>query len=117
MSVRNSHSIPEEPISVGKKTTRQVLIGPDEGPNFSMRVFTIQPDGEMPNHTNTVEHEQYVLQGTAEIGIGKEVFTVGKGDIVFIPAGIPHWYRTLGNESFKFLCLIPNLNDEITIIK
>ena len=52
----------------------------------------------MPNHTNTVEHEQYVLQGAATIGIGDEEFQVKAGDVVYIPAGVPHWYRSEGEE-------------------
>jgi len=70
----------------------------------------------MPNHTNSVEHEQYVLKGAAEVGIGPEVYRVSEGDVVFIPANIPHWYRTVGDEPFRFLCLIPNQPDSIRIV-
>ena len=70
----------------------------------------------MPNHTNSVEHEQYVLNGAAEVGIGPEVHRVSKGDVVFIPANIPHWYRTVGDEPFQFLCLVPNQPDSIRIV-
>ena len=41
----------------------------------------------MPRHTNTVEHEQYVLRGHACIGIGEETYEVKTGDVVFIPEG------------------------------
>ena len=63
MSCKNIQEIPAEPVSAGSGTIRQVLIGPDVGPNFSMRRFVMAPGGGMPNHTNTVEHEQYVLGG------------------------------------------------------
>jgi quercetin dioxygenase-like cupin family protein len=52
----------------------------------------MEPGGGMPDHTNTVEHEQYVLRGHASIGIGNEVFDVRARDVVFIPEGVPHWY-------------------------
>lgn len=117
MPVKHINEIPKETVQAGSKTTRQILIGPEEGPNFAMRRFTIEPGGKMPPHTNTVEHEQYVLKGRAQIGIGDEVFEVKKNDIVFIPAGIPHWYKTLGEEPFEFLCMVPNKPDKITLLQ
>ena len=117
MSVKHSNEIQGETVGAGKATTRQVLIGPEEGPNFAMRVFTIQPGGSMPNHGNTVEHEQYVLDGQADIGIGDRNYTVQKGDVVFIPANVPHWYKCKGDVAFKFLCMVPNKKDEITILE
>ena len=71
----------------------------------------------MPNHTNTVEHEQYVLRGRARIGIGEQVMEVSADDVVFIPAGTPHWYETVGEEPFEFLCVVPNLPDRIDLVE
>ena len=116
MSVKHSETIPGEMVTGGNNTTRQVLISEQEGPNFAMRLFTIQPEGDMPKHTNSVEHEQYVLSGRAQIGIANEVYTVAQGDVVFIPANTSHWYKTIGDEPFKFLCLVPNREDKVTII-
>ena len=114
--VTSASSVPFNPVEAGRKTTMQVLIPPDRAPHFAMRCFTIEAGGGMPNHTNSVEHEQYVLNGAAEVGIGPEVHRVSKGDVVFIPANIPHWYRTVGDEPFQFLCLVPNQPDSIRIV-
>lgn len=70
----------------------------------------------MPAHTNSVEHEQYVLRGTARIGIGEEILNVQAGDVIFIPAGTPHWYAATGEEPFEFLCIVPNKADKIEIV-
>lgn len=115
MYVKKSGQLPAETVSAGTGTTRQVLIGDDEGPNFQMRRFIMEPGGGMPRHTNAVEHEQYVLRGAAEIGIGGETFDVEAGDAVFIPAGVPHWYRARDGEPFEFLCVVPNLPDRIEL--
>lgn len=115
-SVRPAANVPPEPVKAGAGTTRQVLIGPDTGPNFALRKFTIAPGGSMPRHFNAVEHEQYVLRGRATIGIGDETVSVGPDDVVFIPAGTPHWYRTEGDEPFEFLCVVPNQPDTITLV-
>ncbi len=117
MHVKHIDKISKEKVEAGDKTYRQMLIGPEEAPNFAMRHFIIEPGGEIPNHTNTVEHEQFVLNGGAHIGIGDKVFEVKKNDIVFIPADVPHWYKVLGDESFEFICVVPNKPDKMEIIK
>ncbi len=117
MPVRPTRSVPVEFVPAGAGTTKQVLIGSDEGPNFALRKFIMEPGGGMPLHTNTVEHEQYVLRGRARVVIGDDLMEVGKDDVVFIPAGVPHSYQTLGNEPFEFLCAVPNLPDETTILE
>ncbi len=116
MSVKHADSIPATAVSAGSGTTRQVLIGPDEAPNFAMRRFVMQPGGGMPPHTNSVEHEQFVLRGRARIGIGDEEVRVAAGDAVYIPAGTPHWYAAEGDEPFEFLCVVPNGPDRITLV-
>jgi quercetin dioxygenase-like cupin family protein len=103
-------------VKAGDKTTIQVLISAQEGPNFALRRFVMEPGGGMPEHTNTVEHEQYVLRGHASIGIGNETFIVRAGDVVFIPEGVHHWYQNAGEEKFEFLCIIPNKPDVIKIV-
>src|SRR6478672_6211553 len=116
MSIKRAAEVPAETVSAGTGTVRQVLIGPDEGPNFAMRRFVMQPGGGMPPHTNTVEHEQYVLRGRATIGIGEEQREVSAGDVVYIPAGTPHWYQAHPGEPFEFLCVVPNLPDRIDLV-
>jgi quercetin dioxygenase-like cupin family protein len=118
-SVRSARDLPAETVGAGRGTRRQVLIGPDDAPNFALRRFVMEPGGGMPRHTNAVEHEQYVLRGRARVGIGDEVYEVGADDVVFIPAGVPHFYEALGDEGdepFEFLCVVPNLEDRIEVL-
>lgn len=116
MFVKKLSNIDAEALPVGKGVTRQMLISPDEGPNFAMRVFSIEPGGAMPMHTNSVEHEQFVLNGRAKVIMGDKVFEVEKDDVVLIPEGVPHNYTTIGDEPFTFICLIPNQEDIIEIL-
>ena len=117
MPVKSAASVRVEVVGAGKGTTRQVLIGSDEGPNFALRRFIMDPGGSMPPHTNTVEHEQYVLRGRARIGVGGHVAEVSADDVIFIPAGTPHWYEALGDEAFEFLCVVPNGPDRIEVLE
>ena len=114
--VRHAAQVAAESVKAGSGTSRQVLIGPSEGPNFALRRFVMEPGGGMPRHTNTVEHEQYVLQGRARVGIDDEVFEVRRDDVVYIPAGAPHWYEAIGDEPFIFLCAVPNAEDRVEVL-
>jgi len=113
----NVNKVKKDEIKTGINTYMQVLISGDDAPNFIMRKFIIEEGGSMPKHTNTVEHEQFILKGKAEIQIGKKILVVEKNDFVYIPAGVEHRYKTLGVEPFEFLCLVPNKRDRITLAK
>lgn len=115
MSVRHVDTLPAEVVKAGKDTKIQVLIGPDQGPNFALRRFIMEPGGGMPLHTNKVEHEQYVLRGSARVQIGDDVHDVKEGDVVYIPGGVQHNYEA-GDQGFEFLCVVPNQPDEISLV-
>lgn len=117
MSIKSLKDIESTPLMAGCGASMQMLISPEQAPHFAMRKFVIQKGGHMPLHTNSVEHEQYVLSGSAKVIIAEETFTACKDDILFIPAGVPHAYEVLGNEDYEFLCLIPNMDDKIEIVK
>ena len=116
MTVKHAGDVQANDVAAGKNTVIRVLISSKEGPNFALRRFTMQKGGGMPRHTNTVEHEQYVLAGQATITIGDETHHVQAGDVVFIPEGAVHSYQNTGEEPFEFLCIIPNKEDKITIV-
>jgi len=99
----------------GKNVSMRILLGATEMPNFAMRNFVIEPNGYMPLHTNTVEHEQYVLSGKAKVTLADGEIIAQAGDVLFIPAGVAHGYETIGDEAYSFLCLVPNASDTIKI--
>ena len=114
--VKSANAVERCSVVAGAATEMQVLIGPEDGaPNFAMRRFIMGAGGGMPRHTNEVEHEQYVLQGRARIGIGERVVEVEAGDVVYIPARQPHFYEVL-EAPFEFLCVVPNRKDEIRLV-
>ncbi len=114
--LRRANAAPLDPVAAGRATARQVLLGPDDGtPNFALRRFVMGEGGGMPRHTNTVEHEQYVLRGRARISVGEEIYDVGADDALFIPAGMPHSYEVV-EAPFEFICVVPNGPDRIRIL-
>ncbi len=113
--VRKNGSRKAIDIAAGQGTTMQVLISSDEAPNFALRKFTMEPHGGMPLHTNIVEHEQYIVKGSATVEIGNETFEVSAGDSVFIPGLVPHSYKA-GEDGFEFICVVPNKEDKIELV-
>ncbi len=114
--VRSAGGVERRPVAAGSATESQVLLGAEDGaPNFAMRRFIMGEGGGMPRHTNAVEHEQFVLRGRARVGIGDRVFEVGPEDVLYIPAGTPHFYEVL-EAPFEFLCMVPNRPDRIELV-
>ena len=114
--IRRADDTEARDVKAGQATKTRVLLGADDGmPHFALRKFSMGEGGGMPLHTNTVEHEQYVLAGRALVRIGDESHPVRQGDVVFIPAGVPHSYE-VEQAPFEFLCIVPNLDDSIEIL-
>ena len=115
--VRPSGDVEAVDVTAGTATTTRVLLSATDGaPHFAMRRFTMGPGGGMPLHTNTVEHEQYVLRGRGRVTIGDKDYEVRADDVLYIPAGVPHSYEII-EAPFEFLCMVPNAPDEIQIVE
>lgn len=113
---RPADSVERHAVAAGIATDSQVLLGPADGTaNFAMRRFTMGSGGGMPRHANAVEHEQYVLHGRARVGIGDQVHYVGPDDVLYIPAGVSHFYEVV-EAPFQFLCIVPNGPDRIEFL-
>ena len=117
MPVRRADDVEARMVAGARETTIQVLISAQDGPHFALRKFSMQKGGRILRHTNTVEHEQYVLRGAATITIGDETHRVKAGDVVLIPAGAAHSYENTGDGTFEFLCIVPNQEDKVAIVE
>lgn len=116
-SVKRVESTARQQVAAGTRTEMQVLLGPEDGaPNFSLRRFIMGEGGGMPLHRNQVEHQQYVLRGRARVGIGDDVHEVMADQVLFIPAGVPHFYEVV-EAPFEFLCIVPQAVDRIEILE
>ena len=78
-----------------------------------MRHFEIRPGGIIPLHSHPEEHQIFVLDGKAKVLGDVEGLTAKKDDVVFVPSEMPHGYdNTEGTKSFRFICVIPLLDQE-----
>ncbi len=115
--VKRTAAVAATPVAAGTATEMQLLVGDADGaPNFEMRRFIMGAGGGMPLHTNQVEHEQYVLSGRGRLALGDEIREVEAGDVLYIPAGLPHSYEVL-EAPFEFLCMVPCAADRLEILE
>ena len=116
--LRRGEDVSYEEQNAADGMYKGVLVGPDDGAeNYAMRRFRLDPETTVPEHTNRVEHEQYVLSGEYVVGIDDEEYEVSAGDSMLIPAGAEHWYRNDGTEAGTFICVVPNGDDEIKLVE
>ena len=114
--VRRAADVEYESVDLAEGLRKGVLLGDDQGtPNFDMRRFVLEPGARVPQHTNEVEHEQFVVEGTYVVGIDEETHTVSAGDSLLIPAGVDHWYRNDTDTRGSFLCVVPKGDDRIEV--
>jgi quercetin dioxygenase-like cupin family protein len=92
------------------------VLTPSEDEDFIVRKVSLQSGGSMPNHTNEIQHQQYVLSGEAKVLIGDKEYHAKQGDFLYIPAGINHCYEACYNSPYEFLCMITTKEDEIKLV-
>ena len=111
MVVKTKGQVSAKPVDKALKTEIAWLIDRNDGaPNFELRKFTIKPGGRIPRHYHPdIEHEQYVLAGRYQVGIGEKLHSVKEGDSLYIPAGTVHWYENKGKDNAEFLCIVPKV--------
>ena len=99
------------------KLTNIAVLSPDEEKDFLVRKITMELNGSMPNHTNEIQHQQFVLDGEAKVVVGNETYHAKKGDFIYIPAGVNHYYETCYGVGYQFLCMITTAQDNIKMIE
>ncbi|UCF32057.1 MAG: cupin domain-containing protein [bacterium] len=88
---------------------RQVPIGRADGaPNFSIRVFTLEPGGHTPHHSHESEHLNYVLSGVGVALEGETARKIRQGDFILVQPREVHQYRNEGDEPLVFMCMVPS---------
>ena len=98
------------PVMEGAKGIyKQIPISRENGtPNFSFRVFTIEPGGHTPLHNHPFEHLNYVIDGIGKVVSGDKETKLRKGDFVMIPPGETHQYKNTSiNGSLVLICAVP----------
>lgn len=101
--------IEAEDVESGSKNLkiRWLITKEDGAKNFAMRLFEMAAGGNTPLHTHDWEHEVFILEGEGVVVGGQKEHSFKAGDVIFVPANELHQFRSGGERTVKFLCLIP----------
>ena len=66
----------------------------------------VEPNGAVAAaHVHPAQEERFeILAGELEFRLGKKTVVAGPGDRVAVPAGTPHRFRNVGDETAHFVC-------------
>jgi quercetin dioxygenase-like cupin family protein len=89
-------------------------------PEYGLRLFTAEPEAEIPIHNHFYVQTMYILSGQFECWRFDpqtdemvDKWTCGPGDVVYVPSMEPHGMRnTSHTEGATFLCCICNVYED-----
>jgi mannose-6-phosphate isomerase-like protein (cupin superfamily) len=77
------------------------------GESMSLGVYVL-PAGAVDGQSPHTEDEVYVvLAGAGQFTAGEEGRTVGPGDVLFVPAGLPHRFHDISNALHLVVVFAP----------
>ncbi|MFB7662783.1 cupin domain-containing protein [Kitasatospora sp. NPDC056138] len=66
--------------------------------SMSAGLYALSP-GDTDTQSPHAQDEIYqIISGRAELTVGSETTTVGRGSVVFVPAGVPHRFHHITEE-------------------
>ena len=94
--------------------------GPEDQPEYGLRLFTVGPNGEIPIHQHFYYQTMYLLSGSLvataydpETNQPTMEQTAKTGELIFIPTMEPHGFvNPSDSEECTFLCCIANVYED-----
>jgi quercetin dioxygenase-like cupin family protein len=91
-----------------KNAFMKILISPQEGwEGHVMRVLEVEVNGYTPKHSHPWPHINYMIEGKGQLMMNGEIHQVEAGTFAYVPGGTLHQFKNIGNEIFKFICIVP----------
>lgn len=85
----------------GVRTTPLVGRWNRAGNQLTTGMTVFEPGKGIAMHSHNVEETVMVLEGQATVVIGDQSFDVEAGDVTWIPAGVPHFFKNRGAGLMK----------------
>jgi quercetin dioxygenase-like cupin family protein len=88
---------------------RALVSSEQTGDAFCVLRFFIPPGNVTPPHFHRDTDETFLIEsGEMEINRGGELLRGREGDVIYLPKGIPHALRVIGNEGVALVvCVVP----------
>ena len=110
MLTRNINDVESSLVSAGEASgvTMRVPIGEREGaPNFTMRLFDIEPGGHTPKHSHPHEHEIIVKSGSGVLQTADGLLSLSPDTVALVLPNEEHQFIA-GTHGMTMWCIVPN---------
>lgn len=88
---------------LGVELNRLILL--DEH-KFSSSIVIVEPGRQTAPHSHsTLDEIFYIIQGHGTLSLNNDDFTINTGDYMYIPAGMKHTIKPIGNSEVKFITI------------
>lgn len=99
--VRPEQALPLKPFGLDMKV---LLTTEATGGNISVLMADHKPGEGPPDHVHFSQEEMFfILEGSYEVTVGGQTSMVGPGTIVFIPRGVVHRFKNIGDRTARML--------------
>lgn len=89
------------------ETTWRLVVDPSGQVGMALLFERCAVGDRIPLHRHDVDEVVTILDGSGEYTLGSEVQAVGAGDAVFIPAGVVHGTRNVGDVPLHIHAVFP----------
>jgi len=79
----------------------------DDRADVAVIVEEIGVGDSIPLHVHHIPEVLLYGSGEAEVRVGAETYSVRAGDVVIVPAGVPHGTRNIGDEPVRLHAIFP----------
>ena len=108
MIVKNYRHVTAEPVVKEPGVTVRWLVSELEPtPRYALRLYEMEPGCATTAHTHYWEHQVFVLTGSGAVIAGGDQAPLSEGDMVYIPPGERHQFINQGRQAFRFLMVLP----------
>ena len=92
-----------------KGVYKQTPLSKNNGaPNFSFRVFTIEPGGHTPFHKHPFEHMNYIMEGQGIMVSDTQETLIKRDDFAYVEPNVMHQFKNPSKDTdFVFICAVP----------
>jgi quercetin dioxygenase-like cupin family protein len=109
MKVIKPSEVPQEsadsPLFTGGRVTRQALVTPDMGDNFSINIVNFSAGARNKMHIHTSDQVLFVTAGKGIIATETAEEVITTGDVVHVSAGEKHWHGATPDSAFSHIAL------------
>ena len=93
-----------------KNTMSRILLNSERGAvAVTLGELIMNPGAELPMRTHQVEEVYVITKGTATVFLGNDTYTLSPGDVILVPAGVPHAPANHSKDPMGFLFFYPTV--------